>query len=183
MIMITATRNIMVTVMMITMTAAMTVMIMTIAMTTTLTATQPFTPSPPFLRYCMRKRVWEAVDSAISGEAKYLVHHLLALNPEERISVSARLFTITMNPDVSTGPPARPIAGSLALLTHSLAPPCSLRSRTPLPSFVCLRAHSFAPSHYCAHCMGADSLPRRDFHPGAHSSITPSFRRHSLVGK
>ena len=90
MIMITATRNIMVTVMMITMTAAMTVMIMTIAMTTTLTATQPFTPSPPFLRYCMRKRVWEAVDSAISGEAKYLVHHLLALNPEERISVSAR---------------------------------------------------------------------------------------------
>ena len=39
----------------------------------------------------MRKRIWEATDSAISGEAKDLVHRLLALNPEERITVNDAL--------------------------------------------------------------------------------------------
>merc|ERR1712198_723910 len=37
--------------------------------------------------------------------------------------------------NVSTGPIARPLASSLAPLTHSLVPHCSLRSRAPLRSF------------------------------------------------
>ena len=59
------------------------------------------------------------------------------------------------NPDVSTGPLARPFALSLALLTRlhapltrshthltcSLAPPCLLRSRDPLRSLIRLLAH------------------------------------------
>ena len=40
----------------------------------------------------------------------------------------------TMNTDWSSGPLARPFARSLALLTRSLAPDCSLRSRPPLHS-------------------------------------------------
>ena len=40
----------------------------------------------------------------------------------------------TKNPDVSTGPLARPFARSLAPLTRSLAPHYSLRSRAPLRS-------------------------------------------------
>ena len=40
------------------------------------------------------------------------------------------------NPDLSTGPLARPFARSLAQLTHLLAPPCLLRSRAPLRSFI-----------------------------------------------
>ena len=51
----------------------------------------------------------------------------------------------TENPDVSTGPLARPFARSLAPLTHSLAPYCSLRSRAPLRSFVRSLAHSLTP--------------------------------------
>ena len=45
------------------------------------------------------------------------------------------------NKDVSTGPLARPFARSLAPLTRSLAPDCSLRSRPPLRSLVRLLAH------------------------------------------
>ena len=39
----------------------------------------------------MRKRIWEGVDSTISGEAKDLVHRLLALSPKERITVDQAL--------------------------------------------------------------------------------------------
>ena len=52
------------------------------------------------------------------------------------------------NEDVSTGPLARPFARSLAPLTHSLAPDCSLRSRPPLRSFARSLAH-FAHSLAC----------------------------------
>ena len=45
----------------------------------------------------------------------------------------------------STGSFAPPLARSLAPLTHSLAPHCSLRSRAPLRPFVCSLAHSLAP--------------------------------------
>ena len=45
------------------------------------------------------------------------------------------------NRDVSTGPLARSFARSLAPLTHSLAPDCSLRSRPPLRSLVRSLAH------------------------------------------
>ena len=45
------------------------------------------------------------------------------------------------NRDVSTGPLARPFARSLAPLTRSLAPDCSLRSRPPLRSLVRSLAH------------------------------------------
>ena len=45
------------------------------------------------------------------------------------------LWSITAkNTDRSTGPLARPFARSLAPLTRSLAPDCSLRSRPPLHS-------------------------------------------------
>ena len=45
------------------------------------------------------------------------------------------------NQDVSTGLLARPFARSLAPLTRSLAPNCSLRSRPPLRSLVWSLAH------------------------------------------
>ena len=47
----------------------------------------------------------------------------------------------TKNTDRSTGPLARPFARSLAPLTRSLAPDCSLRSRPPLRSLVRSLAH------------------------------------------
>ena len=45
------------------------------------------------------------------------------------------------NRDVSTRPLAHPFARSLAPLTRSLAPDCSLRLRPPLHSLVCSLAH------------------------------------------
>ena len=48
---------------------------------------------------------------------------------------------ITKSTDWSTGPLARPFARSLAPLTRSLAPDCSLRSRPPLRSLVRSLAH------------------------------------------
>ena len=59
------------------------------------------------------------------------------LASEER----AQWFRSAKNQNVSTGPLACPFARSLAPLTHSLAPPCLLRSRIPLRSFVCSLAH------------------------------------------
>ena len=60
----------------------------------------------------------------------------------ERVNVNINFGTTTAlwsgsakNQDVSTGPLARPFACSLAPLTCSLAPDCSLRSRPPLRSF------------------------------------------------
>ena len=53
----------------------------------------------------------------------------------------ALLFRTAKNSDMSTGPLACPFAHARAPLTHSLAPPCSLRSRAPLHSFVCSLAH------------------------------------------
>ena len=50
------------------------------------------------------------------------------------------------NPDVSTGPLARPFTHSLAPLSCSLAPPRSLRSRVPLRSLVCSFARLLACS-------------------------------------
>ena len=57
---------------------------------------------------------------------------------------SAQWFRTAKNRDVSTGPPARAFACSLAPLTHLLAPPCSLHSCTLLRSLVCLLTHSLA---------------------------------------
>ena len=53
----------------------------------------------------------------------------------------ARWSGTNKNRDVSTGPLARPFARSLAPLTRSLAPDCSLRSRPPLRSLVRSLAH------------------------------------------
>ena len=50
------------------------------------------------------------------------------------------------NRDVSTGPLAHPFARSLALLTHSLAPHCSLCWCATLCSFVHFPAHSLPSS-------------------------------------
>ena len=56
--------------------------------------------------------------------------------------MSDPLWSITAkNTDCSTGPLARPFARSLAPLTRSLAPDCSLRSRPPLRSLVRSLAH------------------------------------------
>ena len=58
------------------------------------------------------------------------------------IKLTNSLWSITAkNTDCSTGPLARPFARSLAPLTRSLAPDCSLRSRPPLRSLVCSLAH------------------------------------------
>ena len=56
-------------------------------------------------------------------------------------SVIALWARSTKNPDCSTGPLARPFARSLAPLTRSLAPDCSLCSRPPLRSLVRSLAH------------------------------------------
>ena len=48
---------------------------------------------------------------------------------------------INQTPDESTGPFVRPFTHLLAPLTCLLAPPCSLRLRTPLRSVVCSLAH------------------------------------------
>ena len=56
-------------------------------------------------------------------------------NSQETGALWAR---ITENTDCCTGPLARPFARSLAPLTRSLAPDCSLCSRPPLCSLVCL---------------------------------------------
>ena len=53
----------------------------------------------------------------------------------------AQWFRTAKNPDVSTGPLARPFDCSLAPLTRSLAPDCSLCSRPPLHLLVCSLAH------------------------------------------
>ena len=55
------------------------------------------------------------------------------------------------NRDVSTGPLSRPFAHSLALLIHSLAPDCLLRSRPPLCSLVRSLAHFANFAHSLAH--------------------------------
>ena len=60
----------------------------------------------------------------------------MSVGPWVRPSVrmSRALWSKTAkNTDWSTGPIACPLARSLARLTHSLAPNCSLRSRPPLP--------------------------------------------------
>ena len=59
------------------------------------------------------------------------------------------LWLITAkNTDLSTGPLASPFARSLAPLTRSLAPDCSLRSRPPLRSLIRSLSH-FAHSLAC----------------------------------
>ena len=56
--------------------------------------------------------------------------------------ISTSLWSRTAkNTDCSTGPLARPFARSLAPLTRSLAPACSLRSRPPLRSLLRSLAH------------------------------------------
>ena len=55
-------------------------------------------------------------------------------------------FISAENRDVSTGPLARPFARSLTLLTHLLAPHCSLCSRALRRSFICSLAHSLPSS-------------------------------------
>ena len=56
--------------------------------------------------------------------------------------ITSALWSITAkNRDVSTGPLARPFTRSLAPLTRSLAPDCSLRSRPLLRSLVRSLAH------------------------------------------
>ena len=52
---------------------------------------------------------------------------------------------ITKNPDVSTGPLARPFARWLAPLNRSIALPYLLCLRAPLRSLVCSLAHSAHP--------------------------------------
>ena len=56
-------------------------------------------------------------------------------------AINALWYRTNKSRDASTGPLACPFARSLAPLTRSLAPDCSLRSRPPLRSLVCSLAH------------------------------------------
>ena len=82
----------------------------------------------------------------------YCVEHWLwwdGASRDEKIRFIDTLWSITAkNTDCSTGPLACPFARSLAPLTCSLAPNCSLRSRPPLRSLVRSLAH-FAHSFAC----------------------------------
>ena len=71
--------------------------------------------------------------------AEFVLLRLLQDHAAE--TTSAQWGRTAKNWDVNTGPLARPFARSLAPLTHSLAPDCSLRSRPPLHSLVRLLAH------------------------------------------
>ena len=96
---------------------------------------KPMTPvSYTHLRHIPDKRLVFSSDPKsfppINGKQSLSAFTLLAL------------WLITAkNTDCSTGPLARPFARSLAPLTRSLAPDCSLRSRPPLRSLVRSLAH------------------------------------------
>ena len=62
--------------------------------------------------------------------------------------INPRWFRSAWNRGVSTGPFARPLARSLAPLTHLLAPHCSLCSRAPLRSFA--RSLTYSLAHLLA---------------------------------
>ena len=71
-----------------------------------------------------------------------LYFHLFSFSGIVTWFPSVSLWSITAkNTDCSTGPLARLLAHSLAPLTHSLAPDCSLLSRPPLHSLVRSLAH------------------------------------------
>ena len=61
--------------------------------------------------------------------------------PFDHVSLSPLWSKTAKNTDCSTGSLAHPFARSLAPLTRSLAPDCSLRSRPPLRSLVRSLAH------------------------------------------
>ena len=65
----------------------------------------------------------------------------IVIIPVVNILVAALWSGINKNRDESTGPLACPFAHSLALLTRSIAPDCSIRSRPPLRSLVRSLAH------------------------------------------
>ena len=119
-------------------------------------------------------------DSWESGPAMYLFHvSPLSGSP---LATSELWSGTNKNRDVSTGPLARPFARSLALLTRSLAPDCSLRSRPPLRSLFHSLAH-FA--HSLARGKVNDWMSQNDLvlsHSAA--SLVPeflfSFHRNSL---
>merc|ERR1712002_1419306 len=68
--------------------------------------------------------------------------HQQHANNSVTIKKSSTLWSRTAkNTGWSTGPLARQFARSLALLTHSLAPDCSLRLHPPLRPLVCLLAY------------------------------------------
>ena len=70
-----------------------------------------------------------------------LIHSLVRSDRSLMLRTTPRWARIIKNPDESTGPLARPFARSLLPLTRLLAPDCSLCSRPPLRSLVCLLAH------------------------------------------
>ena len=70
----------------------------------------------------------------------------------QHLRISVSLWARTTK---NTGPLARPFDGSLASFTRSLAPDCSLRSRTPLRSLVRSLARSLA---YFAHSLARGTV-------------------------
>ena len=77
-----------------------------------------------------RRLICEACGNILRDEIAFDKHR-------EEIHGDALWSGTNKNRDVSTGPLARPFARSLAPLTRSLAPDCSLRSRPPLRSLIC----------------------------------------------
>ena len=87
------------------------------------------------------RRPYEMLSDLYLCYQYYLVNKL-TLTQGVQIFLSKVVWSITAkNTDCSTGPLARPFARSLAPLTRSLAPDCSLRSRPPLRSLVRSLAH------------------------------------------
>ena len=70
-----------------------------------------------------------------------MVYKLYAYYTQSWVALWSRK---NMNPDVSTGPQARPFAHSLKPLTYLLAPHCSLYARSA--AFICLQALSISHS-------------------------------------
>ena len=76
--------------------------------------------------------------------ASILVRHVFPLCQNHE-KASTQWLRISLNRNVSNGPLAHPLAGSLAPLTRSLAPHCLLRSRASLRLLVRSFTHSLAP--------------------------------------
>merc|ERR1719204_2538565 len=92
---------------------------------------------------------------------------------------AALWFRLVKNQDVSTGPLAHPFARSLAPLTRSLAPDCSLHWRPPLRSLVRSLAHFAHFAHSLA--RGKVRILMSQNHTVLNHSAPTWFREHFYV--
>ena len=86
-----------------------------------------------------------AISFGLVWVAKLAPADEIAMKRQLGIQTAAQWIKTAKNWDGSTGPIARSFARSLAPITYSLAPHCSLCSRAPLRSFVRSFVHSLTP--------------------------------------